>query len=339
MRTVSVPAALLLAALAGACAHAPARSAGPATPAPAWPAPPAAPRVRWVASIPPPGSPDGARSWWRRAADAVLGVEEAPVTEGPLSRPFGVAVDGPELVIADPDGAQVLAIDRRSGERHALTCPARPWSAPMAVAAAPDRTLYVADAAGVLARLPAGGGCTLIGAGRLTRPTGVAWQGGRVWAVDPPAHQLVAFTPDGQEVLRVGGLGSGPAELHFPTAVAAAADGSILVVDALNFRVSRFAGDGTPLDRFGRAGEEESAFGRPKAVAVGPGGAILVTDALSDQVKLFTAAGRFELAFGGSGPGPGQLLLPAGIAVSGRQVYVCDSLNRRVAVFELEGEA
>lgn len=336
MRTAAATASLLLAAMAGACAHAAAPSAEPAVRPPAWPAPPAPERVRWVASIPPPGASATARSWWRRAADAVLGVEEAPATESPLARPFGVAVDGPELLIADPDGAQVLAIDRRTGRRRALECSGHPWSAPMAVAAAPDRTRYVADAAGVLARLPAGGGCTLIGAGRLTRPTGVAWQGGRVWAVDPPVHQLVAFTPDGQEALRVGGLGAGPAELHFPTAVAAAADGSLLVVDALNFRVSRFAGDGTPLDRFGRAGEEESAFGRPKGVAAGPGGAILVTDALSDQVKLFTAAGRFELAFGGSGSGPGQLLLPAGIAVSGRQVYVCDSLNRRIAVFELE---
>ncbi len=339
MRTAAAIPALLLAAMAGACAHAPAPSAGPAAPAPAWPAPPAPARVRWVASIPPPGAPATTRSWWRRAADAVLGVEEAPAAESPLSRPFGVAVDGPELVVADPDGGQVLAIDRRTGEPRALECPGRPWIAPMAVAVAPDRTRYVADAAGVLARLPAGGACTLIGAGRLTRPTGVAWQGGRVWAVDPPAHQLVAFTPDGQEVLRVGGLGDGPAELHFPTAVAAAADGSLLVVDALNFRVSRFAADGAPLGRFGRAGEEESAFGRPKAVAAEPGGAILVTDALSDQVKLFTATGRFELAFGGSGSGPGQLLFPAGIAVSGRQVYVCDSLNRRVAVFELEAKA
>lgn len=334
-------AAALAIALAG-CAHGAGGSAGPAGgPAPVWPAPPASPRVRWVASYLAPGSEMESRSWLRRAADAIVGVEKEQdrAPSGPLARPFGIAAEGDEIVVADPDAAQVLLLDARTGAHRALTCSSRPWGAPMAVALAPDRARYVADAEGVVVRLSAAGACTVIGAGRLTRPTGVAWLGDRVWVVDPPAHLLIAFAPDGRELSRVGGAGSGPDQLHFPSAVAAAPDGTLLVVDALNFRIVRFAADGRAVGAFGAPGAEDDALGRPKGVAVAPGGRILVTDALSDTVKIFDADGGFELAFGGSGAGPGQLLLPAGIAIAGRRVLVCDAGNRRISAYELELDA
>lgn len=57
------------------------------------------------------------------------------------------------------------------------------------------------------------------------------------------------------------------------------------------------------------------------------------------QILEFDEAGNFKLAFGGTGTGPGQFLLPSGITVSNDsgRVYVTDALLNRVQVFDACG--
>lgn len=332
---------VLLAALAAgaSCAHA--RSpTGAAEPPPTWPPPPAPPLVRWHASFPDPGRPvERPGSFWPRAFRFVVGLPDAPGTAGPpLARPFGIAAAGGQIVVADPDGRQVVRIDWRTGTMAPVACEGRPWLMPMAVAVAPDGAIYVADGgAGAIVRRGARGDCTLIGAGTLERPTGVALAAGRIYAVDPPRHLVVGFGPDGREAVRFGTRGDGPGALNFPTALAVAPDGHLLVVDALNFRVSEFYPDGQYAGSFGDAGDGGGAFGRPKAVAVDRAGRIYVSDVQHDVVLRFDRRGTFQVAVGGGGEGPGQLTLPAGLAVDGDLLFVADSQGGRLEVYDLLG--
>ncbi len=320
-------AALLLAA----CAHPP--QAPPAM-RPQWPMAPAPPRVRWAATFPGEKRPP---SGWRRFFGVLLGLEHRRA-EADLVRPFGVAVAGTAaLLLADPDGPEVRLVDVRKGSSQRLDCAAHPWGMPIAVAAGPDGSTFVADAElGAIIRLDRGG-CARFGEGALERPTGLAFASGRLYVVDPPRHAVVAFTPEGSEVLRFGERGDEPGQLNYPTAIAAAPDGTLLVVDALHFRIARYAPDGRFLSAFGQAGDEGGAFGRPKGIAVDARGAIYVSDVQRDAVLVFSPAGAFELAVGGSGKGPGRFLLPAGLAVEDGFLYVADSINHRVQVFELFG--
>jgi sugar lactone lactonase YvrE len=68
-------------------------------------------------------------------------------------------------------------------------------------------------------------------------------------------------------------------------------------------------------------------------------GHIYVVDGFRDIVQIFDETGRLLLAFGGSGTGDGQLWLPAGLTISGERVYVADSANRRVEMFEYVRDA
>ncbi|MEK6606745.1 MAG: 6-bladed beta-propeller, partial [Myxococcota bacterium] len=267
---------------------------------------------------------------------AFLGLEERPSTPAALERPFGLAARPGGPIVADPDGRRVLALTWPGGAASEVACAGRRFAEPLAVATGPDGALYVADAgAGVLVRVDSVGACRALGAGVLVRPTGVAAMGGRLWVVDPPAHAVVALTPDGREVSRFGARGDRGPGLNFPTALCATAQGTLLVVDALNFRVAEFAPDGTFLGAFGEPGEGGGAFGRPKAIAVDEKGRIYVTDALNDVVVVFSRERRFEFAIGGDGAGAGELTLPAGVAVAGSRLYVADSYNRRIAVYDL----
>lgn len=297
-----------------------------------WPGP-EAPQVRWLAVLP--AEPMAREpSFWAKALDVIVGTDPRPPAPA-FVRPFGVAAAEAEVFVADPEAPAVYRIDRQSGAAAPLECADRPWGAPIAVALDASGTLYVADRASVV-RVRKGSCAVLVGAG-LERPSGLAFAAGRLYAVDPPRHQVIAFSADGSELLRFGSRGEEPGELNFPTAIAAAGDGSLLVVDALNFRIDRFAPDGKFLGAFGEAGDAGGAFGRPKGVATDSRGRIYVSDVQHDVVLVFSPGGEFAFAVGRTGEGPGQFLLPAGLAVSGRFLFVADSYNHRVQVFELLG--
>ena len=323
----------LAAALVGCAAVKPAPTGAAA---PAWPEPPAAPRARFAAQFPGRDG-DRSRSFWRRTLDAVVGVERSsePAASA-LERPFAIAAERGGFLVADPDGARVLRVDWRAGRSEPVECAGRAWVAPIAVAVDAAGAALVADGDHVVR--VAGGSCSAFGEGALERPAGVAAGRDRVYVVDPPRHDVVAFDQTGAEVLRFGSRGDGDGELNYPTAIAVAPDGSLLVVDALNFRIVRFSADGQFLGAFGEAGDEDGSFARPKAVAVDAGGRIYVSDAERDVVAVYDAAGRFEYALGASGSGTGELLLPAGVAVADRHLFVADSHNRRIEIFELLGD-
>jgi DNA-binding beta-propeller fold protein YncE len=93
------------------------------------------------------------------------------------------------------------------------------------------------------------------------------------------------------------------------------------------------------------AGEGEHALSDPQGVAVDQStGEVYVVDGANDRVEVFSATGTFIKAFGAAGSGNGQFKEPTQIAVdnsggmSTGDVYVLDSGNDRVEVFNSKGE-
>jgi DNA-binding beta-propeller fold protein YncE len=331
MRSSALRAAPVLAALFGACAHAPA----PAAPVQAsWPPGPL-PRARWVRSLPAAGSAEP--SFWGRAAQVVLGTEASEAHGPALRRPMGVAVVPGGLAVADPDAPGVFRISE-AGALSEVLCAGREWSSPQAVAAS-GATFYVADAtAAAVVRVEAGGACLAFGEQSLARPVGLAAANGRIYVVDGSAHAVVVFSPDGRELFRFGERGDSGAGLNFPLAVAAAPDGALLVVDALNFRVARFGPDGAYRSALGGTPDGVQGLPRPKGVAVAEDGRVMVSDAERDAVLVFHPDGVLDFVLGGSGNGPADLAMPAGLALAGPLLYAADAMNGRIQVFELLGD-
>lgn len=333
-------AGLVAASFAAACATTPSAPTAPAAPR-SFPEPPAPPVARFLASHPDPNAPPADVPLSTRLSELVFGVAPVPAHADPLLvRPFGVAVDDTTLFVADPDGARVVRLPLGGGPEERITCASHVWRAPMALLLLPDGALLVADAgAALLVRVERDGGCTKLAEGLFERPTGLTLLGERLFVVDPPRHAVVELDRAGRELGRFGARGDGASELNFPTGIAAAPDGTLLVVDALNFRLSRYRPDGTFVVAFGEPGDGGGAFGRPKCVAVDGAGRLFVSDAQHDVVLAFEADGRFLAAIGGSGNLPGSLTMPAGVAIRGRTMYVADSLAHRVQRYSLEGGA
>lgn len=330
----ALAAALLIAC---ACAHQP--PAPPAKSADAvWPMPPAKPELRlarvWTSSLAP-----KKRSLPRRVFDAIVGLDPAnePAREAPR-HPVSVALlASGELYVADPDAPGVFRVEL-DGDFSPVRCTGRTWVSPTALAFAFGGMLVVADAgAGAVILVGDRGSCTSIGAGMLERPTGIASAGDLLYVVDPPRHAVVAFSRDGSIRYRFGERGTGDGQLSFPTAIATANGGELLVADTLNFRVGRFSSDGHWLGAFGSPGDAGGSFARPKGVAVANDGRIFVTDAQRDTVIVFAPDGAFLFSIGTTGDGPGYFRSPAGVAIAGSRLAVADSLNGRVQIFEFLG--
>ncbi len=322
MRLAAWSAALVL---AGACAGRPGPVFELATgDALRWPEPPARGRVAWVGEL-------------RAARGGRLARLRRDRGRGGYVRPHGVGLRDGALCVADP-GARVVwvhaagAAGRAVGQGALVT--------PIDCAFLPGDRLAVSDsAARAVVAFDAKGRVVWRSApGELARPTGLAVDGAgeRLLVADAKAHRLVAMDFTGRVTATIGGRGEEPGRFNFPTALTVAADGTIYVLDALNFRVQVLTADGVPRRAFGTSGDGPGTFLRPRGIGVDRAGRIYVADALFDNVQIFDAEGRLLLALGRRGRRPGEFSMPAGVAVGpGGRLHVADAYNRRVQVFEL----
>lgn len=89
-----------------------------------------------------------------------------------------------------------------------------------------------------------------------------------------------------------------------PSGIAAAADGSVYVLDAGNNRVKHVSAQGEVLNMWGADGTAPGRFREPGGLDVAPDGAVVVADTGNRRVQRFTADGRFVAAWGEAEPPP-----------------------------------
>ena len=75
-------------------------------------------------------------------------------------------------------------------------------------------------------------------------------------------------------------------------------------------------------------------FTAPTGIAIDSSGDFYVVDSGNSQVKKFDSSGKLLLSWGNLGSGNGQLLHPNGIFVGKKYVYVADTGNARIDMFD-----
>jgi DNA-binding beta-propeller fold protein YncE len=117
-----------------------------------------------------------------------------------------------------------------------------------------------------------------------------------VWCTDDARHSVRKFTPDGEMLMALGDNAGRPSESGY--------DGSSITT------VAR----GAP------------PFNRPTNLAVAPNGDLFVSDGYGNaRVHRFSASGKLLASWGEPGTGPGQFMLPHGVAVDSHgDLYVAE---------------
>jgi DNA-binding beta-propeller fold protein YncE len=275
-------------------------------------------------------------------SDLLFGKQSAAETHR-LFKPIGVVSDGKGLVYvtdtARPPRVEVFD-DVKREVRMIGTEGQGQLLLPLGLALGPDGTIYVADALRkqVVAFAPDGAVRAAYGSKEtLGRPTATAVDGerGLLYVADTSAHRVQVFSLAGGALLRtIGRRGSGPGEFNFPEALTVAPDGSLYVVDTMNFRYQVFDQEGKFLVAHGSIGQEPGRFARPKSIALDQDGHVYVSDAAFSNVQVFDAEGRLLIWIGGGGSIPGAFALAEGVFVDANdRVFVVDQQNRRVQRF------
>ena len=326
---------LLTFVLAVACTPASIKDAdlAAAVAAAVWPGPPQEPRIRYLYAFSEPVDLGIKRGAFSRFLQVFTGKESQR-----MLRPYAIAADDDMIAVVDP-GLKVVHLYMMKKKKYAVIdgVNGAGFVSPIGISLGHD-AIYLTDSAlGKVFVFDRQGEHKNTISG-LTRPTGIAFhsESRNLYVTDTIENQIVVFDDQGVKLNAFGTRGGAAGEFNFPSSLNL--HGDILYVnDTMNFRMQAFTLDGSPVNAFGESGDGSGQFALTKGVGADMQGHLYIADALSNYIQIFDAEGRFLLAFGGMGGGIGQFRLPAGIHVLQNKIFVADSQNRRVQVFEYVG--
>ena len=162
---------------------------------------------------------------------------------------------------------------------------------------------------------------------------------GNVWITDGQAskdgtkgHQVIKFSPNGKELMRLGKAGvggSGPGELNQPNDVITNDKGEIFVADGHSgqndnpppgstARILKFTADGKFVKEWGTLGVKPGEFRTPHALAFDSQGRLFVADRGNHRIQIFDQDGKLLDEWE-------QFSRISGLFIKGDALYAIDS--------------
>lgn len=236
-----------------------------------------------------------------------------------LQQPYGVAMYGGKLYVADSKGPGLMVFDMAEGRVSLVTGTGNGrMKRPINVTIDKDGTKYVTDTGRdqILVFDREDRFVQAFGTDGQFRPVDTAIAGDRLYVADIRQHQIhVLDKRSGRLLFKFGKAGSAEGELFHPTNLAIGPQGDVFVVETSNYRVQRFTADGKSVRTYGEAGTAPGRFTRPKGIAIDRDGRLYIGDSAFENVQIFDRDGKLLLYFGQPGEKAEGLNLPAGVAI------------------------
>ncbi len=178
---------------------------------------------------------------------------------------------------------------------------------------------------------------------------------GHLWVVDQCAKHVVEFDVNGnvlQELGQTWTAGSGNDQFQEPMGVAIDSDGNVYVsdgtppwnVDDGNHRIQVYDASGAYLSTIGTTGTPGSGtttFHGPRYLFIDDADRLYVADSGNHRVQILDVTNPYVPTFvgtlgvtGQSGSDNAHLNTPTGVAVTSSSIYVADTINHRVQVYD-----
>lgn len=284
----------------------------------------------------------GKRGFFTKLTDLAIGEPDYR----PMARPYDIVVDSKgRMIISDPGLGGVHIFDRAQHKYkfiERLDKSKDGMTEPQCVAVDAKDNIYVTDSSAgkIFIFEPSGKykgvfGSLKGGEGFFKRPTGIAIdpETQDVYVTDTLRDKIYVLDSKGQVQRTIGQHGSADGEFNYPTEVLIK-NGTIAVIDSLNFRVQLFDRNGKLTGVIGKSGDPAGGVYRPKGISIDSEGHFYLVEAEWGLVQVFDRQGRLLYNFG-NGTGFGRFQLPAGVFIDREDaVYLVDSYNHRVEVFQ-----
>jgi DNA-binding beta-propeller fold protein YncE len=259
-------------------------------------------------------APDGAYLGQTGYISSNSGFAAPAAGDGQFNTPGGIAVDraAGRVWVADTANNRVQQLSLDGAWLATVTG----FSAPRAIAVAPDGAVLVADTGNgrVQRRDPATQAWSTLARG-LTAPAGVAATATAVYVADTGVNRVLRLAGGATQALP-----PPPGGFHSPTGLAAGG-GAVYVSDTASSRVLRFDEATSGWEVVGSEGTGMGSFIAPAGLALDPAGAsLVVADNGNDRVQRITFSGSpppapVGLTVATTGTGTGTVTSsPAGIA-------------------------
>ena len=123
-----------------------------------------------------------------------------------------------------------------------------------------------------------------------------------------------------------------------PWGVACSKNGLWAVADRSNYCVYIFDDKNQLVRKFGSYGSNNGQFRGLSGIAFDSHNHLYVVENGNHRVQKIDTTGNYLLQFGSRGSSAGQLDHPLGIAIHNDMVYIADNCNKRVSVFQTNGQ-
>ncbi len=187
-------------------------------------------------------------------------------------------------------------------------------------------------------------GKTGSGPGELNFPQGIAVDdSGEIYVVERNNGRISVFDGGGSFKRIISALGLIYGRTYSPEGIYLTHD-SIFLADTRNHRIQLFDKHGEVQRVIGEMGDRDDQFRLPTGLAVSSDELLYVVDSKHNYIKVFSVEGKFIKKFGGTSTKErerGLFNQPTGISLDEEKdrVYVSDTMNNRIQVFDLEGNS
>ena len=138
---------------------------------------------------------------------------------------------------------------------------------------------------------------------------------------------------------QIGGYGSEPGQMIWPSALALDREENLYLADDFLDRITVYDRDGEVVSTWGTKGSGDGEIDGPSGLLFDGEDNLLVVDHKNHRVQRFTKDGRYLSQWGSFGDGEGQFNLPWGITQDrDGNVYVADWRNDRIQKLTPDGE-
>ena len=166
---------------------------------------------------------------------------------------------------------------------------------------------------------------------------------GHIFVFNRGDHKLLKFDTNGNFLVE---FGTGNTTFDIPHGLKIDQYDNVWTTDVGSHIVIKFSPAGEVLMVLGRQAHQGTymekwnyvIFDQPTDVAIGPDGGIFVTDGYGNsRVVKFDKKGNHLKTWGEKGNEKGQFNLPHTVTVYDKKVYVGDRENKRIQIFDLDG--